>query len=307
LRHLGVDYGNDLPGSRGMKQKSIGDITISRVIDLETNEHPYQNWFPDLVEADFEAHREQFEPIFFDFDIKRFTFSLHAFVVKTDKHTIVVDTCVGNDKTRQARKHFNMRDDARFMNELAAAGVHPEEVDYVMCTHLHGDHVGWNTRLENGEWVPTFPNAKYLFSDKEIDFWSNIPDDRNHYNAYRDSVLPVIESGNALTVKTDHGIDDSVWLVPAEGHTPGQYSVALKSNGAEAMLSGDVFHHPIQCVRPEISTAFCIDPDAAVQTRLDYFERYADTNMKFFPAHFPAPTAGFIVSHGDTFQWKPDF
>jgi glyoxylase-like metal-dependent hydrolase (beta-lactamase superfamily II) len=290
-----------------MKQKSVGNITVSRVVELEGTEFRWQGLFPALKQADFDAHRDWLAPHFFDYASGNTRFSFHAFVVRTEKHTIVVDTCIGNHKNRHARPIFNMRDDGRFLGELAAANVRPEEVDYVMCTHLHGDHVGWNTRLENGRWVPTFPNAKYLFSRKELEYFSAIPeDDGNHWQGYRDSVLPVIEAGNAVTVEADHALDDTVWLEPSHGHTPGHCSVRLKSNGAEAVMSGDLLHHPIQCAMPHVSSAACIDPEQSAATRREFLARYADTAVKVFPAHFAPPTAGFVVSKGDQYRWKPD-
>ena len=290
-----------------MKKKSVGNIEISRVVELEGTEFRYQGLFPDLVPEDFEAHRNWLAPHFFDYDIGQVKFSFHAFVLRTEHHTIVVDTCIGNHKSREARPIFNMREDPRFLNELSAAEVNPDEVDFVMCTHLHGDHVGWNTKLENGEWVPTFPNAKYLFSEKELEYFSAIPeDDGNHWQSYRDSVLPVIEAGNAVKVKSDYAMDDTLWLEPSPGHTPGHCSVRLQSNGDDAVLTGDMLHHPIQCAMPHISSVACIDPVASAATRKDFLERYADTSVKVFPAHFAAPTAGFVTGSADGYRWKAD-
>ena len=290
-----------------MKKKSVGNIEISRVVELEGTEFRYQGLFPDLAPEDFEAHRDWLAPHFFDYEIGQVKFSFHAFVLRTEHHTIVVDTCIGNHKSREARPIFNMREDTRFLNELSAADVNPDDVDVVMCTHLHGDHVGWNTKLENGEWVPTFPNAKYLFSEKELQYFSSIPeDDGNHWQSYRDSVLPVIEAGNAVTIKSDYAMDDTLWLEPSPGHTPGHCSVRLQSNGADAVLTGDMLHHPIQCAMPHISSAACIDPAASSVTRKDFLERYADTSVKVFPAHFAAPTAGFVTGSADGYRWKAD-
>ena len=290
-----------------MKKKSVGDIEISRVVELEGTEFRYQGLFPDLSQEDFDAHRDWLDPYFFDYGIGQVRFSFHAFVLRTERHTIVVDTCIGNHKSREARPIFNMRDDDRFLRELAAAEVVPEEVDYVMCTHLHGDHVGWNTRLENGEWTPTFPNARYLFSEKDLEWFSAIPeDDGNHWQGYRDSVLPVIEAGNAVKVASDYALDDSIWLEPSEGHTPGHCSVRLRSRGAEAVLTGDLIHHPIQCAMPHVNSAACIDPPRSAATRQAFVERHADTGVKVFPAHFAAPTAGFVTGTADGCRWTPD-
>lgn len=290
-----------------MRKKFIGNIEISRIVELEGTNFRYQGLFPDLSQDDFDTHRDWLDPYFFDYGIGQMRFSFHSFIVKTEYHTILVDTCIGNHKSREARPIFNMRDDARFLNELTAEGVRPEDIDYVMCTHLHGDHVGWNTKLENGKWVPTFPNAQYLFSKKDLAWFSEIPeDDGNHWQGYQDSILPVIEAGKALTVTSDYQFDDSLWLEPSEGHTPGHYSVRLKSNGSEAILTGDLMHHPIQCAMPHVNSAACIEPPKSASTRQAFIERYSDTSVKVFPAHFAAPTSGFVVSSPNGCRWKAD-
>jgi glyoxylase-like metal-dependent hydrolase (beta-lactamase superfamily II) len=194
-----------------------------------------------------------------------------------------------------------------YLADLAAAGVRPEEVDFVLCTHLHVDHAGWNTQLINGRWVPTFPNAKYIFARTEYEFW-----ERRHLdgsegpvpNVYDDSILPVMQAGQAVLVDADHQIDDGLWFEPAPGHTPGNVVVNLQSQGATGVLTGDVMHHPLQLIRPEWSSRACEDAVQSAATRRALIERYADTDTLIAPAHFASPTMGHIISKGDGFGYR---
>ena len=217
----------------------------------------------------------------------------------------MVDTCVGNHKPRN-RELF---DDANFpwMDNFLKLGVAPEDIDYVLCTHMHVDHVGWNTRLENGCWVPTFPNAKYIFAKAELEFWKqqSEQDQMTRTGDYIvDSVLPILEAKQEVLVDMDHQLDDGLVLEPLPGHTPGMVGLSIRSGGAEAILCGDMMHHMIQCHIPHWSTVACADMEAARLTRTAFLDRYADTDVTIFPSHFPNPTAGLIVPHGDTFGFR---
>jgi glyoxylase-like metal-dependent hydrolase (beta-lactamase superfamily II) len=194
-----------------------------------------------------------------------------------------------------------------YMAELAAAGVQPEEVDYVLCTHLHIDHVGWNTKLLDGRWVPTFPNAKYIFARTEFNFW------QEHHrtgqqtvvpNVYDDSVLPVVEAGQAVIVDNDYELDHGIWFEHAPGHTAGNIVINVASVGNTAILTGDVVHHPLQLIRPEWSSRACEDPIQSAQTRQTLLERLADSDTLMASAHFAAPTCGHVHRHGDEFRFE---
>jgi glyoxylase-like metal-dependent hydrolase (beta-lactamase superfamily II) len=194
-----------------------------------------------------------------------------------------------------------------YLEELGKAGVQPEEIDFVMCTHLHIDHVGWNTRLQDGRWVPTFPNAKYIFARKEYEFWEER--DRSGAegpvpNVFDDSVLPVMEAGQAELVEMDYQFDNGLWFEPAPGHTAGNVVINLKSGDATAVLSGDVMHHPLQLARPDWSSRACEDHAQSARTRRALIERYADTPTLMCPAHFASPSMGHIVSRGDAFTYR---
>jgi glyoxylase-like metal-dependent hydrolase (beta-lactamase superfamily II) len=254
--------------------------------------------FPDMTYDDLEPYRDWLVPHFCADDLK-LRLSIHTFVVRTPHHMILVDTCIGNDRKRDVPLWNNMQTDYR--DRLMAAGVDPEAVDYVFCTHMHVDHVGWNTHLKNGKWVPTFPNAKYLFHASEWDYWKQTTDE-NQAEVMKDSVLPIVEAGLAVMVKENHVIEEGLRLEPTTGHTPGHCSVHLASGGAEAVITGDMMHHPWQIAEPHRTSRACWNPDLAMQTRQAFVQRYADTPTLILGTHFAPPTALHIVSQGESFR-----
>jgi glyoxylase-like metal-dependent hydrolase (beta-lactamase superfamily II) len=236
--------------------------------------------------------------------------SLHSYIIRTARHTILLDTCVGNDKHRPDTETWHMRD-GRFLSDLAALGVAPEAVDFVLCTHLHVDHVGWNTRLDNGRWVPTFPNATYLFHRVEYDYWEShemedsVGAGMTRRESFQDSVLPVVEAGQATLVDSDYAIDDSLRLEPSPGHSPGHVFLNLESPGGSAVFTGDVMHHPIQVAFPEWNSRYCYDPGQSRATREAIVDRCADTSTMVLAAHFPDPVAGRIAANGERRRFAP--
>jgi glyoxylase-like metal-dependent hydrolase (beta-lactamase superfamily II) len=186
---------------------------------------------------------------------------------------------------------------------LTAAGVHAEQIDYVFCTHMHTDHVGWNTQLQDGRWVPTFPNAKYIFSKAELDHWAALPRSETMEHFY-DSVLPVVEAGQAVLVENDHALDDEVWLESTPGHTPDHMSLCLASKGHRAVITGDLIHSPVQCLEPDWTMRADFDPEQARYTRRAFLERYCDVDVLVCGSHFPAPSLGHIVSREDAFWFR---
>jgi glyoxylase-like metal-dependent hydrolase (beta-lactamase superfamily II) len=252
------------------------------------------------------AARDWLEPRFADLDRGVFFLAFHTYVVRTPHHTVLIDTCVGNHKPRARVPAFHLLE-TPWLENLRACGVEPESVDYVLCTHMHADHIGWNTRLADGRWVPTFPNARYLFARTEFEASRRIYESGDgdfRATAYRDSVLPVEESGQAVIVEGDHVLDDCLRLEPAPGHTPGNVVIHLRSGTARAVFSGDVLHHPIQVAYPEWSAAFCEDPAQSARTRRRFVETHADTGTLVLPAHFPDPTAGHIEAAADRWQFR---
>ena len=282
----------------------IGDIQVSRVPEFELPMMEPFFIYPGLTQAMLARHRPWLEPVHLDQASGRLVLSVHSFVVRTRRRTILVDACGGNDKERPSRPFFN-RKSWPWLERLKTAGFVPEDIDFVLCTHLHADHVGWNTRLLDGRWVPTFPRARYLFTRTEWDHWRD-EERRNRYLAdpfYQDSILPVIESGQAEFVAMDYAFDDEAWLEPTPGHTPGHVALRLKSGGAEAVMSGDLMHTALQVAEPQLSSCFCVDPALSATTRQAFVERYADRPVLVMPAHFPAPSAGRIKAEAGSFRF----
>jgi len=228
--------------------------------------------------------------------------SFHALVVETPDRIIVVDTCIGNDKQRGAPIGDGLH--TRFLEDLKAAGYAPEKVDYVICTHLHIDHVGWNTRLVDGRWVPTFPNARYLFGRVEFDYWRAQQTDPLHQLVFSDSVQPVWDAGLVDLVETTHRICDQVHLVPTIGHSPGHVAVEINSQGQTAVITGDLMHHPSQFAFPDWCCSVDYDPEQSTQTRLTQFNRFASDGILVIGTHFVAPTAGKVSREGAFYKFE---
>lgn len=282
-----------------MIPQTIGDMTVSRIVEYEGPIFPPGFLFPDADDETLRAHADWLQPAFIDPDSGHLIMSFHSYVVRTPRHTILVDNCLGNHKHRPQRDFWHMRD-GPYLADLAAMGIAPEDVDFVMCTHLHVDHVGWNTRLIDGRWVPTFPNARYLFGRRELEHWQSVAaagsvESVNH-GSYQDSVLPVVEAGQAVLVDDGHTLDDGIWVEDAPGHTPGNAMIRLKSAQGNAVLTGDTIQHPLQLARPDWSSAFCDDPVLSRESRTRLIEAAADTDTLVLTGHFPDPVAGRIVS-----------
>jgi glyoxylase-like metal-dependent hydrolase (beta-lactamase superfamily II) len=282
-----------------MNTLAVGRVRVAAVVETAGPTRP--TWlFPAATPEALAPHRAWLAPHFIDAE-GRLRQSVHTFVVKTPDLTVLVDTCIGNDKDRGGRRPFHMLR-TTFLEELRAGGVAPEDVDVVICTHLHVDHVGWNTRLADGRWVPTFPRARYLFARREWVHWTSEEDDGTK-RILADSVAPVLDAGLADLVEMDHRVSDAVWLEPTPGHTPGHVSVRLASDGADAVITGDLMHHPVQVAEPAWQSAFDTDPAQARETRRAFCARFADRPVTVLGTHFHHPTAGRIVRHGPTWRF----
>ncbi len=287
-----------------MLQRRLGQILLDRIVETESAD-PYFDpvgFFPETTPAQWEPYKAWTRPRVIDPVSGKLILTIQSFLIRTRRHTILVDTCVGDHKPR-SMPSWNMTRSGTFLANLAAAGVRPEAVDHVMCTHLHRDHVGWNTILRDGRWVPTFPNATYVFSRKEYDYWATQRDQRPN-EGFPDSVLPIVEAGRAALVTNDYALDDEVWLEPTPGHTPDHVSVHLKSNGAQAVITGDLLHTPVQCLEPDWAMRADSDPGLARKTRRAFLERYCGTDVLVCATHFPSPSLGRIVSRGDRFWFE---
>jgi glyoxylase-like metal-dependent hydrolase (beta-lactamase superfamily II) len=255
---------------------------------------------PDATPERLEAHAHWLRPRFLD-DKGRIIASVHALVIESDGRRIVVDTCIGNDKQRTNPYWTNLQ--GPFLSDMAAAGFPRESIDTVLCTHMHVDHVGWNTMLVDGRWVPTFPAARYLFSRAEWAYWRELPDNADG-DVIGDSVRPIVDLGLADLVESNHRITDEVWLEPTPGHTPGHASVRIRSQGVDAVITGDLMHHPVQCAEPQWQSNFDVDVEAARRTRREFLARYSDSAVLVFGTHFATPSAGRIVRDGAAWRFE---
>jgi len=273
---------------------SVNDMTIHRIVEQEHGFTPLFEFLPTLSKEVFEENRSWMEQGAYDPKTGNVVLCFQSYIVKTPHHTILVDTCIGNDKSFPHREAWHQKKDDSWMRSLNAAGFSVEDIDFVMCTHLHGDHVGWNTKLENGRWVPTFPKARYLFSKKEYEYWTNSDQTLMPLDPMKESVLPIIEANRAELVTSDHELNDHIRLTPTPGHTPDHFAVCAGRGGDRAVFTGDLIHSPIQARYPELVMRVDTDRDQAVQTRRNFFERYCDTDTLCCTMHFPSPSVGHV-------------
>jgi glyoxylase-like metal-dependent hydrolase (beta-lactamase superfamily II) len=279
----------------------ISDMTIHRVVESEAPFMDAMEFLPGLTPETLDEHRSWLEPAALDPVTRKLIFCFQSYLVRTPHHVVLIDSCVGNDKNRPTRPNWHMKTDQTYMSALASAGLAVEDIDYVMCTHLHPDHVGWNTRLENGRWVPTFPNARYVFSDRELAHWTE-RNAQNPIDCIVDSVLPIVAANRAELVRSDHVLDDHVRLLPTPGHTPDHFAVLLGKSGRDAVVTGDLIHSPLQARYPELSCKPDHDREQAARTRRAFLERFCDSETLCCAAHFPSPSVGHIARWGDGFR-----
>jgi glyoxylase-like metal-dependent hydrolase (beta-lactamase superfamily II) len=267
----------------------LGPATVHRIVDLDPFALPFGFLFPEAVVAMIRDAESILAPFHVDYDRDLVLLGIQSWLLRTPRLNILIDSCVGEHKPRPHRAEWHERSRGGFLQRLAAAGVTPDEVDVVLCTHLHADHVGWNTCLSNGRWVPTFPKARYLIGRTELAYWqakeASEPGKPNH-GAYADSVLPIIEAGRCETVDDGFDLAAGMTLVPLPGHTPGQIGLCIDAGaGIQAFFCGDAIHSPVQVFRPEWASAFCFDPDMAIRQRRALLDRAADEGALVVPAH----------------------
>lgn len=284
-----------------MKTLALGDCTIDTVVDdIGAFISPF-DLMPGADRAAVERHARWMAPTWYDEGSAKLVMAYQSLILRTPRHTILIDSCIGEDKVR-ANLHFHMKK-WPWMANLKALGLTPADIDIVMCTHLHPDHVGWNTQLRDGRWVPTFPNARYMFERTEYAHWEkeSAAGAARIGEVFKDSVLPIMEAGQAELVAGDHEIEKGIWLEPTPGHSPGHVVVNVETGGRRAVFSGDLMHHPIQVPHPEWSTCFCWDMPMSARTRRSFVERHAGTDTLIVPVHFAGETAGHIVEQdGET-------
>lgn len=278
---------------------TVGDMTIQRIVELDAPFIPALDMLPALTPELLEENRSWLQPHSLGAgDV--FNLCYQSYIVRTPHHTILVDSCLGNDKPR-ARPEWHMKTDDNWMRALAGAGLTVQDIDFVMCTHLHGDHTGWNTRLVNGEWVPTFPNARYVFSQRELAA-TEAAHKQMENPSYQDSVLPIVRAGKAELVADDYQLGDHVRILPTPGHTEGHVAFCFGKKQDEAVVTGDLIHVPLQMRYPELSFARDRDPVLAASTRRAFLERYCDSPTLCCTSHFPSPSAGRVKRWGDGYR-----
>ncbi|MCW5770396.1 MAG: MBL fold metallo-hydrolase [Rhodospirillaceae bacterium] len=291
-----------------MKTQHIGAFRVDRVLESEGPYFELGFLLPQAPPDLIEANADWLRPHFVDPADGRLILAFQSFVLRTPHHTILIDSCTGNDKERHDRPQWHRRNHD-YLGRMRALGVAPEEIDFVFCTHLHADHVGWNTMLVDGRWVPTFPNARYLFARREYEHWEKAHRDAVAagtapitHGSFADSVLPVVEAKRADFVDSDHEIETGVRLEAAPGHTPGNCVLHAADGGDHAVFLGDVMHTAAQFAQPGLSSRFCTDPALSARSRTALIERFADTDAVILACHFPTPVAGRIRSRGNGFK-----
>jgi glyoxylase-like metal-dependent hydrolase (beta-lactamase superfamily II) len=277
-----------------------GDATIHRIIEMEVGFTPALEFLPNLTKEVLDQNRSWMHPAALDAN-DNLVLCFQSYVVKAGKHNILIDSCVGNDKERTARPLWHKKKDDAFMRGLAQAGLTVNDIDFVLCTHLHVDHIGWNTRLENGRWVPTFPKARYIFSKTELDFWLDEAK-KTDLPQIVDSVIPIVEAKACDIVTSDYSLNDLITLIPTPGHTIDHYAVTLGKSGRDGVITGDLIHTPLQAKWPDLAMRIDYDPLQSSATRWKFLESYCDTNTQCCFAHFPSPSRGYIKRWGDGFK-----
>lgn len=279
-----------------MRSWKVGDVTVTAIVELWDFRDHINMTVEDAEPAEVIAipwlHPHYATPE----GEQRMNFQ--GFAVQTPTHTILVDTCIGNGRERGFDVFSHLQ--TSFIQDLESIGITPESVDIVLCTHLHHDHVGWNTIWNGSAWVPTFPNARYLLGRKEKEGWEDFRAHGGHDIRHLvDSIDPIVAAGLAELVEADIQVTPEIRLEPSHGHTPGHFHVRISSNGAEAVITGDLMHHPIQCLIPHRIARFDLDKEAGRATRVGFVDRYADSGVLIIGSHFAEPSAGHIVGAGD--------
>jgi len=286
-----------------MRTVEIGDVTITSIVERDgpwrRPEDMFPAYDPDIGRRHLgELDREVFDPV-----SGRLVITYQTYVVRTPKRTILVDTCTGEDKGYAPPMDFPKQP---WLDGFRDAGLKFDQIDYVFCTHLHIDHCGWNTVLRDGRWVPTFPNAKYVFHKREYAAWEEATKrgDSPPGNVWRYNCEPVVAAGQALLVDDDFQLDDTMWLAPTPGHSPCHCCVNIRSGGQRAVITGDLMHHALQCREPDWSTIFDWDGAEAARSRRRFLGEVAGTSTLVLPIHFPHPTAGRVEVDGDRFRYR---
>src|SRR3954469_14440330 len=291
-------------GRKRMTTATVGAAKLTRIEESYGEFFTAKDFFAEWRDDAVAEHMSWMVPHHYNPATGYLKLSIHSWLLEVGGRKILIDTCVGNNKSRKHRPFWDQLN-TPYLERLAGAGVKPEDIDMVMCTHLHVDHVGWNTRLDNGRWVPTFPNAKYVFSNTDYDYFLAIDRDPQKGpaigGALRDSVLPIVEAGLAQMVDGAQALEEHLSLEPSPGHTPGHFVVKLESQSKAAFFCGDVIHHALQVYFPHWNSFACLDQDSARISRRKLLENCAGSGALLAPQHFGAPHLCHIEAKGDGF------
>ncbi len=284
---------------------TIGDMEIWRVVDMETVGCVPTDTFPEASIDVIKSNYDWLYPNYIDSD-NNLIMAMQSFVIKANNKIILVDGALGNDKHR----HTNWADKRQspYLDRFSEIGLNIEDVEMVLTTHMHMDHVGWFTKWSNGDWIPTFPNAKYIFVRKEYEYWKNTPENGNLDTSFGliDSIEPVMNSKQAEFVPVDYTLNDRIYFEPAPGHTPGQVMIHIKSNKKHLIMAGDIFHHPIQIAQPDWTADYYdVDTTEAEKTRIEFLNKYVDSGVIIIGAHFGNKPAGIIKKNNGKIIFKP--
>ncbi|OJW62756.1 MAG: hypothetical protein BGO57_14535 [Sphingomonadales bacterium 63-6] len=285
-----------------VKSWKVGDVTVSRIVEVWDFHDDIHMTMPDTTPEEVLA-LEWLHPHYATPEGQQ-RMNFQGFVVQTPTTTIVVDSCIGAGRERQFEVFSHLPEG--FLEDLASLGIGRHDVDIVMCTHLHFDHVGWNTYKDpaTGEFRPTFPNARYLFGKTEFEAWKHIRNDGIHHPGHMiECVDPIVEAGMADFIEADHRICEELYCEPSHGHTPGHVHVCIHSKGERAVITGDLMHHPMQCAMPERDATFDMDKDAGRASRMRFAEQYTDSGVLIIGAHFADPTAGHFTTDAKGERW----
>jgi glyoxylase-like metal-dependent hydrolase (beta-lactamase superfamily II) len=275
---------------------TVGKVKITKIVELETIG---STRFILPLASNEEIRKLPWLIPHFATEEGRLKMSIHSLVLETPSRRIMVDTGLGNDKEGRTVPTWNNRK-GRFLETMTEAGFAPDSIDTVLCTHLHVDHVGWNTKLVGGQWVPTFANARYMFGKTEYEYWRDYIEEADKVAVFNDSVKPIVDAGKAELVASDHRLTDEITLIPTPGHSPGHMSVLITSDGETGLLTGDVAHHPCQMAHLDWSSTADFDPVQSAATRRELFSRFADTPTLAIGGHF---NAGHIKRDGEAFKF----
>ena len=282
---------------------ALKDLTIHPVVEQQGSFFDALGFFPALTKELLDENRSWLQPHYVD-EADKLVLCIQSFVIKTPHHNILVDSCVGNHKPRPTRPFWNMMNSDRFETALKAAGLTFDDIDYVMCTHLHGDHVGWNTRLDSGRWVPTFPKARYIMAEREFEHWTQREKENPASVPWiTDSVLPIVAAKRVELVKSDFAFNEQVQFIPTPGHTIDHFSVLVGRPGADALITGDMIHSPLQGKYPDMGMMADHDSPQAGQTRRQVFDRFSEAPTLLCMSHFPMPSTYRVHRAGSGYKF----